>query len=78
MVIAIDAALKAPEDKKSLETIATYGTDSRHYVMIRGWMVQLLSGSESQLEATREPQLKQKHQRKVDFLRKVIRRIDLE
>lgn len=78
MVIAIDSALKAPEDKKSLEIIVSYGTDSRHYVMIRGWMIELLKGSESQLNATRDPELKRKHQTKVHFLKKVIRRIDLD
>ncbi|MEP4077027.1 hypothetical protein [Haloferula sp.] len=78
MVIAIDAAIKEPTEKKSLETIVGYGTDSRHYVMIRGWMKELLNGSESQLSATKDAALKQKHQTKVDFLKKVIRRIDLE
>lgn len=78
MVLEIQAALKAPNDKKSLETIARYGTDTRYYVMIRGWLVQLLNGAESQLNATRDPDLKKKHQTKVTFLRKAIRRIDLE
>ncbi|MGB6222576.1 hypothetical protein [Haloferula sp.] len=78
MVMAIDAALKKPADQSSLETIARFGTDSRHYVMIRGWLVELLKGSESQLAATQDPDLKAKHRQKVDFLKKAIRRIDLE
>lgn len=78
MVIEIDAALKKPADKASLETIARHGTDSRHYVMIRGWLNELLKGTESQLRAARDPALKQKHQQMADFLRKAIRRIDLE
>ena len=78
MVIAIDAALKKPADAKSFETMVEFGHDSRHYVMIRGWMAELLKGGESQLAATGDPTLKNKHQQKVDFLKKVIRRIDLE
>lgn len=78
MVMAVDAALKAPEKPDSLETIARYGTDSRHYVMIRGWLMLELQGVESQWQATREPQLKERHHQKVLFLRKAIRRIDLE
>ncbi|MFC7338239.1 hypothetical protein ACFQY0_13680 [Haloferula chungangensis] len=78
MVLAIDAALKSPEKKESLETIARYGTDTRHYVMIRGWLSELLKGTESQLAATTDPELKAKHQQKADFLKKAIRRIDLE
>lgn len=78
MVMEIDAALKAPDDAKSLETIVRYGTDSRHYVMIRGWLVQLLKGAESQHSASSDPELKAKHKASVDFLKKSIRRIDLE
>lgn len=78
MVLAIDAALKAPAKKESLETIVSYGTDSRHYVMIRGWLAELLKGTESQLDAVRDPKLKAKHQEKATFLKKAIRRIDLE
>ncbi len=79
MVKAIAAAIKAPEKPASLQTIATHGTDSRYYVMIRGWLVQELSGVESQLAAIRDdPERKAKFQRKIDFLKKAIRRIDLE
>jgi hypothetical protein len=35
------------EDPRSLETIAKHGTDSRYYVMIRNWLVQVKSGVES-------------------------------
>ena len=77
MVLEIEAALKAPGDE-SLATIVRYGTDSRHYVMIRGWLAQLLKGTESQRSAARDPDLKRKHQESVEFLKKAIRRIDLE
>ncbi|MCP5534819.1 MAG: hypothetical protein H7A51_01130 [Akkermansiaceae bacterium] len=78
MVQAIAAALKAPEKPASLETITAYGTDSRYYVMIRGWLSQEKQGTESQLNATRDPAKKAKFQQKVDFLGQCLRRIDLE
>lgn len=78
MVKAIALAIKTPEKQESLKTIARYGTDSRYYVMIRGWLSQVLRGTESQLDANRDPVRKAKIQQKVDFLKKSIRRIDLE
>jgi hypothetical protein len=78
MVQEIQAALQAPDDPKSLETIAGHGTDSRYYTMIRGWLVQLLAGARSQHDASRDPELQARHAVTVDFLEKAIRRIDLE
>lgn len=78
MVRSIDAAIAAPNDPESMVTVTRYGTDTRYYVMIRGWLVQELQGVESQLEASRDTQLKSKFQQKADFLRTAIRRIDLE
>lgn len=78
MVKAISAALHAPERPASLETIAKYGTDSRYYVMIRGWLIQERQGTQSQLESTRPRGKKEEFQQKVDFLNRCIRRIHLE
>ena len=78
MVKAVAAALDAPEEPASLETIAGYGALTAHYVMIRGWLAQELKGVESQLEATRDPAKKSPLEAKASFLRKAIRRIDLE
>ncbi len=90
MIEAISAALAKPTDPSSLETISQYGTDSRYYVMIRGWLVQELSGVQSQLDATLSAQsradsitasdleTKQSFIDKVAFLQRAIRRIDLE
>ena len=75
---AIAAALKAPGKPESLETIARYGTITAHYVMIRGWRVQELKGAESQLSAAKDGALRKKHEVRVVFLKKAIRRIDLE
>ncbi|MEH6649326.1 MAG: hypothetical protein V7707_04780 [Motiliproteus sp.] len=78
MVEAVAAAIAAQAEPASLDTIVRYGTDSRYYVMIRGWLNQELSGTQSQLHATRDPTAKARFQRKSDFLQQAIRRIDLE
>lgn len=86
MIEAISAALVNPTEASSLDTISLYGTDSRYYVMIRGWLVQELAGVQSQLDAIRssgattakQDQTKQKFIEKVAFLQQAIRRIDLE
>ena len=81
MVKAIQAAIDTPREKASLETIARYGTDSRYYMMIRGWLVQELAGVQSQLDAAdvaHEDALKEKFRQKAEFLQKAVRRIDLE
>lgn len=78
MVVAVGAAIDAPEQPESLDTIAFYGTDTRYYVMIRGWLKQVLSGVQSQLEATRDRSTKDQLQQQHDFLQASIQRIDLE
>lgn len=79
MVKEIDSLLYNYPQPDAFETIAEYGTDSRYYVMIRGWLVQELAGAESLMESTKNREdLHQKHVEKVIFLRKLIRRIDLE
>ncbi|TBW49839.1 hypothetical protein EZI54_19195 [Marinobacter halodurans] len=78
MVQAVDAAIDRPADPESLDTLVRYGTDSRYYIMIRGWLSQELEGVESQYEASRNPERRQRLQARADFLRQAIRRIDLE
>lgn len=78
MVKHIAEAIDAPEKPESLQTITAYGTDSRYYVMIRGWLTQELKGVESQILPAQENANKAKFRQKADFLKKSIRRIDLE
>lgn len=78
MVKAIDKAITTPQSD-SLKLIYQYGTDSRYYVMIRGWLVQELTGAQSQLESHRQQdERRQQLEHKVSFLKQAIRRIDLE
>lgn len=78
MIKMIEAAIQEPEKPESLETIAMYGTDTRYYVMIRGWLKQELAGVQSQNNARHNDDENSKFMQKEIFLAKAIRRIDLE
>lgn len=78
MIKALSRAIASPDEPDSLQIITQYGTDSRYYVMIRGWLVQVLSGVQSQLDANRNDKTKEKLIERVAFLTQAIRRIDLE
>lgn len=78
MVKSISEALESPDKAAAMKTITKYGTDSRYYVMIRGWLVQALKGVDSQLDATRDKAKKESLREKRDWLYESIRRIDLE
>jgi|GEM_PF-1900806 len=78
MIKALSRAIASPDEPDSHKIITQYGTDSRYYVMIRGWLVQVLSGVRSQLDANRNDTTKEKLSEKVALLTQAIRRIDLE
>ena len=77
IVQKVDFAIAHPS-RDSLEDIVLAGTDTRHYVMIRGWLVQALKGIESQHDASAAADRRAELQVKIDFLQMAIRRIDLE
>lgn len=56
-------------DEQALKTIRLYGTDSRYYSMIRGWLFQELVGVESQLHATKKAKDAAKFQAHSNFLK---------
>lgn len=78
MVQELQLAIDSPNDPNSLKTISFYGTDSRYYSMVRGWLFQELVGVESQLHASKTPSSIAKFQAHSDFLKKAIRMVDLE
>ena len=78
MVQHLDVAINSPTDKDALQTIVKFGTDSRYYLMIRGWLVQKLNGIESRLQAQQSQAKKSVLAAKVDALKEAIRAIDLE
>jgi len=78
MIQQLQVAIKSPQDKKSLSVISKYGTDSRYYVMIRGWLVQEMIGVKSQLDVQQDQQKSAEIQIQYNFLKQAIRSIDLE
>ncbi len=65
-------------DDNALKTINLYGTDSRYYSMVRGWLFQELVGVESRLYASKDEQTINKIQSHSNFLKTAIKSIDLE
>ena len=78
MVQHLDVVINSPTDKDALQTIVKFGTDSRYYLMIRGWLVQKLNGIESRLQAQQSQAKKAALSAEVDALKEAIRAIDLE
>lgn len=78
MVQKLQVAIQSPNDKNALNVIYLYGTDSRYYSMIRGWLFQELVGVESQLHASKSAANIEKFTLRSDFLKQAIRSIDLE
>lgn len=77
MVQSLQVALEV-RDEASQQAIRLYGTDSRYYSMIRGWLFQELVGVESQLHASKDETRIEELQAHSDFLKNSIRLIDLE
>ena len=76
-VLAVRAAIQNPGAPDALQAIVELGSDSRYYVMVRGWLSLQRQGDLSILDASgseANPEI----QARVEFLEKAIRAIDLE
>jgi hypothetical protein len=76
-ILAIQHAIANPNLPDSMPAILAIGHDSRYYVMIRGWLAEKLRGDQSIATAMADetsPEL----ERRIQFLKKAIRAIDLE
>lgn len=76
-VLAVKAALADPTALASLQAVRDLGLDSRHYVMVRGWLDMQLRGDRSIAEAS-QGQVSPEISQRIEFLEKAIRAIDLE
>jgi len=76
-VLAVRAAIRNPRDPTAMEAIMDLGTDSRYYVMVRGWLMMQLQGDMSILDAN-QGEVRPEIRARVEFLNKAIRAIDLE
>ncbi len=73
----LQLALHSPSEE-SLATVVAFGTDSRYYSVVSGWARYELSGVQSQIGSSAQNSHSDQLIEKEQFLREVIRRIDLE
>lgn len=78
MIQQLQVAINSPTDDNALQTISKFGTDSRYYLMVRGWLVQKLSGVQSQLAVQNSESKQEVLVAEVNALKQAIRAIDLE
>lgn len=76
-VLAAAEAIKRPDAPDAMKAITALGHDQRHYVMVRGWLAYQLHAERSLLEANKGRD-KARFEKRVAFLEKAIRMVDLE
>lgn len=77
-VLAIQNAIANPNAPNSLNAVKELGLKTAHYSMVRGWLVQELSGAESIKSAQKQDTINPMIDARIAFLKKAIRAIDLE
>lgn len=77
LILTIRDIIDNPGLPDAMETIVELGTDSRYYVLVRGWLREQLQADESILDATKHNAPTNIIER-VAFLNQAIRFIDLE
>ncbi|MEI6537859.1 MAG: hypothetical protein WCN98_21130 [Verrucomicrobiaceae bacterium] len=77
-VLAVKKAIANPADPNSMNAIKELGLQTAYYTMVRGWLLQELSGSESIKSAQNPNTATPELDTKIAFLKKAIRAIDLE
>jgi len=76
-VLAVQRALQNPTAPDAMQAVMDLGLDQRYYVMTRGWLSYQLSGDQSIISASKGNQ-PQRITDRAEFVKKAIRRIDLE
>jgi hypothetical protein len=76
-VLAVQRALQNPTAPDAMQAVLDLGLDQRYYVMTRGWLTYQLSGDQSIISASKGSQPRRITDR-AEFVKKAIRRIDLE
>jgi hypothetical protein len=80
-VYAVEAALQSPEAESSIDAVRKLGLQTRHYVMVRGWILQHISMAESYRRTTayrESEQRKSEVDGRIAALQEMLRAIDLE
>jgi len=76
-VLAVREAIHNPRGPNAMQAVTELGRDQRYYVMVRGWLSYQLAGDRSILDAARG-QTPDEVMKRIHFLEKAIRAIDLE
>jgi len=77
LVLAIHVALEDPTAPDAMSSVVELGTDSRYYVLVRGWLSEQLKADQSIVDARRDD-VPAKVSKRETFLKQAIRAIDLE
>lgn len=80
-VLAVEAALQDPGAESSLEAVRRLGLQTRHYVMVRGWLLQHIGMAESYRGTAAYGDSEQRRNEiedRIAALQKMLRAIDLE
>ena len=73
----VQAALADPTAQDSLQAVRDLGLDSRHYVMVRGWLGLQLRGDRD-IVAASQGQVSRGRLQRIEFLERASRAIDRE
>ena len=76
-ILAIAEALQRPDMPGAMDSVIALGTDSRYYVLVRGWLTLQLAGDLNIMDA-RDGDVSPRLAARIAFLQKAIRAIDLE
>ncbi len=76
-VLEVASAISDPSRDGAMDAITTLGTDSRYYLMVRGWLVQQIAADRSIL-STGSGASRDDLKNRVAELERAIRLIDLE
>lgn len=76
-ILAVQQAIDNPDLPDSMPAILDLGHDSRYYVLVRGWLAEKLRGDQS-IATAMTGETPAELERRIRFLKKAIRAIDLE
>lgn len=80
-VHAVEEGFQNPEAEASIEAVRRLGLQTRHYVMVRGWILQQISMAESYRGTSAYSESEQRRAEidgRIAALQKMLRSIDLE
>ena len=79
IILQLAEAIESPlPTEKNLQTIHQFGTDTRFYILTRGWLMQYLEMTSAMLQNSQSPSQIEALKKRQAFLHKAIRLIDLE